>query len=93
MSRIKKILSADLSAFSDGKKNFDTPKEDVERLAAERLEKSKKCRFFKKEPITWLRVNDRRLPEASGKYCENCGCIMSYKLRQNTDKCECWDED
>ena len=64
----------------------------IEKLAQQRIETCKGCEFFKDEKIDFLKVDDKHLPEASGKFCEDCGCIISYKLRQTSKLCPKWGE-
>lgn len=60
-------------------------------LAKERLENfCKGCDFNMKEPVEDMRVKDNSIPELSGRMCGNCGCVLSYKLRQSIKKCEFW---
>lgn len=79
-------------AIAIGIKNFKFAKSEVEELAKKRADKAKNCENFKDEPIDFLKVKDKRIPELSGKYCVNCGCVASFKFRQNISKCECWEE-
>ena len=90
-----KVFSVDKTkkAYNEGMDNFEYPNPKIEMLAKERMEKVASCKHFKDEPIKQLRVNDVLIPEASGKYCDNCGCIISYKIRQSIEKCPCWNED
>lgn len=76
----------------EGKRNFENPKDEIERLAAERAEICKGCRYFKKEPIDFLRIKDDRIPDLSEMSCGKCGCILSYKLRQSISICKRWKE-
>ena len=96
MGRIKKavetVTKKGVKPLVQGKKNFNNPTDEVEALAKERLEICKGCVFFEEEPIEWLKVEDERLPEASGMYCADCGCVSSYKIRQSLQLCEKWQE-
>lgn len=96
MGRIKKavrtIIESGIDPFIEGKKNFESQSEEVEKLARKRLQFCLSCEYFKDEPIKAFKVEDKSLPEASGKYCEECGCVLSYKLRQSIQPCEKWQE-
>lgn len=61
-------------------------------LARERYEKyCKNCVHNVEEPIESMRVEDKSVPELSGRMCDHCGgCTLSYKLRQNIKLCEFW---
>lgn len=96
MGRIKKavrtIIESGINPFIEGKKNFESQSEEVEELARKRLQTCLRCDHFKDEPIEMFKVKDENLPEASGKYCEECGCVLSYKLRQSIQPCKKWQE-
>lgn len=84
-------LIRDTKAVAVGVKNFNFINQDAEQLANERFEKScKNCAFNIHEPIEELRVNDKRIPELSERTCGECGCVLSYKLRQSVKKCGIW---
>lgn len=74
-------------AYAEGKHNFDNPSKEMEVLAEVR---SKECNCLVDEPISFLRVEDKRIPKLSNKMCEECGCTASYKFRQNALKCDKW---
>lgn len=60
-------------------------------LAKERFEDHcKGCVFNVKEPIEDMRVKDATIPELSGRMCGDCGCVLSYKIRQSVKKCRYW---
>lgn len=83
--KIKTVLQDGLEPYLEGKRNHESPTPEMEALAAKRLEVCKGCRYYKDEPIPWLRVED-------GKSCGKCGCILAYKVRQNLKKCKRWGE-
>ena len=94
MGKLKTILNnpkQTAAAFREGVKNFNNPTPEIEALAKKRLDECKGCEFFVKEPISFLRVEDKRLPEASGMMCGECGCSLPYKLRQSISKCSKWE--
>lgn len=92
VKKSKTIAKKGLEPYEVGKRNFENPTPCIEKLAKQRAETCKGCEFFKPEPIKQFQVNDNRIPELSKMYCEDCGCISSYKLRQDLDVCERWPE-
>lgn len=86
----KTILKQGLEPYEVGKSNFKHPTPCIEKLAKQRADICKGCEFFKTEPIEEFQVVDSRIPELSKMYCEDCGCISSYKLRQSIEVCERW---
>lgn len=82
-----------LEPYEQGKANFEHPTPCIEKLAKERAETCKACPFFKTEPIESFQVVDSRIPELSKMYCEECGCISSYKLRQSIEVCDRWQQE
>lgn len=90
--KVKTLLDVGLEPYEFGKANFDHPTPCVELLAKRRAEICKGCEHFKKEPIEQFQIVDSRIPELSKMYCEDCGCISSYKLRQSVELCDKWQE-
>lgn len=88
--KVVSLLKNGLEPLEIGMRNFKHTDLDVELLAIERLEICKGCEFFGKEPIDFLRVEDKNIPELSKKMCDECGCTLSYKLRQSKTKCIKW---
>ncbi|MGI9582647.1 hypothetical protein ACR1PO_15740 [Chryseobacterium sp. RRHN12] len=83
----------DTKAVAVGLLNFKTGNKKALELANKRLENHcKSCKFSIDEPIPELRVEDKQIPELSGKTCGDCGCILSYKLRQSVKKCRRWEQ-
>lgn len=89
---VKTIIKSGIDPFLDGKKNFENKSEEMEELARKRIQTCLSCVHFKDEPIEVFKVKDENLPEASGKYCEDCGCVLSFKLRQSIQPCAKWQE-
>lgn len=89
-SKVKTLIEDGIDPYLEGKHNFYNPTNETESLAKERYETCKGCRYFKLEPIPFLRVEDKRMPELSNMSCGLCGCIESYKLRQSIKKCKKW---
>ena len=91
----KKVLSLienGIEPLEEGFSNFRNPVLEIERLAINRMDTCVGCEFFKEEPISFLRVEDKSIPELSKMYCDDCGCTLSYKLRQSISKCNKWGE-
>ncbi|MCQ9638606.1 hypothetical protein MP478_04325 [Chryseobacterium sp. WG14] len=80
-------------AVAVGILNFKTDNKKAFELAKKRFENHcKSCKFSIEEPIPELRVEDEKISELSGKTCGDCGCILSYKLRQSVKKCSRWEQ-
>lgn len=92
IKKVKTTIGVGLEPFEQGKNNFEFPTPCIEKKAIERLAICKDCEFFQDEPIKEFRVTDKNIPEFSGKYCDDCGCTLSYKSRQNIEICEKWAE-
>ena len=61
------------------------------KLAKERFENHcKGCIFNEAEPIEDMKVRDSAIPQLSGRMCGDCGCVLSYKIRQSVKKCRFW---
>lgn len=86
-SILKKAVNLDLEAYDEGKLNYDVPTEEMENLAKKRLSICQECKFFEKEPIKELQVNDELIPELSNMMCGSCGCSSPYLLRQTIKRC------
>jgi len=83
----------DIRAIITGISNFELNIINARNKARERFEKyCSGCEFFIDEPIESEKVIDNVFPELSGKICGECGCVMSYKLRQSVKKCPHWNE-
>ena len=83
----------DTKAVAVGITNFKSNNKKAYELAKNRFENyCKFCTFIIEEPIPELRVDDKQIPELSGKTCGECGCILSYKLRQSVKKCSRWEQ-
>lgn len=94
--RVKKIVESvkksGIDPFKEGRKNFLRPKQEIEKLAKQRIEICKACDDFEDETVDLFKVKDKRIPEATEKYCGDCGCIISYKIRQSVEPCKKWGE-
>jgi uncharacterized paraquat-inducible protein A len=97
MGKLKSILQKGATLLVDGlepyevgKNNFKNPIPEIESLAWDRLEICVTCRYFKKEPVEFLRVIDERIKALSEMSCGKCGCELSYKTRQSIKTCSKW---
>lgn len=80
-----------IKAIISGMTNFYCRSGNAKKIAKERLENNcSSCAYFITDPVESERVNDKDIPELSGKICSLCGCTSSYKLRQSIKKCEFW---
>lgn len=99
MNKFKSILKKGVSIIDNGiepyeagKYNFENPSLHFEQLAKKRTFVCISCPMFIDEPVDFLQVEDKRIPELSKKMCNDCGCTLSYKLRQDLKKCIKWQE-
>jgi len=90
--KIVSLVSNGIEPLEEGLYNFKHPNINVERLAEDRKNTCVGCEFYIEEPIKFLRVQDKIIPELSNKMCNDCGCTLSYKLRQSIIKCNKWQE-
>lgn len=88
--RLVKIITADLKAIEQGVSNYISENTVAQALAIERLKVCKVCPLFVDEPIAFLRVEDKQIPDLSNKMCDDCGCVLAYKLRQSIITCDKW---
>lgn len=88
--KVKSVIDNGFAPVNEGIANFASPSLEWEKIASERLDICKNCPSFVTEPIPILRVKDSRLPEASKKMCDDCGCTLAYKLRQSLSVCNKW---
>lgn len=85
--KIKSVAKHGIDPIKIGKRNFENPTEEVEQLARDRV---KYCECLEDEPISFLRVEDKRIPELSNKMCGRCGCTAPYLFRQSVKMCKGW---
>lgn len=93
----KTIAKEGIEPFKEGVYNFLHPSPEMEKLAKERAEICFGCKNFIDEPNDLFRVGGElgvphpdSIAELTNKSCDDCGCIISYKLRQNKKICELW---
>lgn len=87
MNNIKRLAKgvARIDKYLDGQDNLEMGINDD--LAMTRADICTGCPMFQKEPLAFLRVDDKAVPVLSGKMCDECGCVLSYKLRLKNEKC------
>lgn len=88
--KIVSLVTNGIEPIEVGIANFKHINLDIELLAIERLKTCSGCEFFIEEPISFLRVEDKNIPELSNMMCDECGCTLSYKTRQSITKCAKW---
>lgn len=88
----KSILKNGLEPYEQGKKNYRDNIPEVEKKALERFNICSGCDSLEEEPIDFLKVKDKRIKEASNKMCGNCGCSITYLIRQDLKVCKKWQE-
>jgi len=91
-SKIKTLIADGTEPYFEGKRNFENPTDEFEQLAKQRATICGGCRYFRKEPIPFLRIEETRVPELSEMACGKCGCELSYKTRQDIKKCSKWQQ-
>ena len=90
--KITTLLKNGIDPVIEGIYNFNNSDMDIELLTFDRLQVCLDCEMFVDEPIDFLKVTDKNIPELSNKICDECGCTLSYKLRQSISKCEKWQD-
>lgn len=81
----------DVKAIISGMTNFFVRSGKAKDNAKELLDKyCSSCIYFITDPVESEKVQDKDIPELSGKMCSFCGCTSSYKLRQTIKPCEFW---
>lgn len=88
--KIVSLINNGIDPLSVGYDNFKKTDIEVEKLAEERSLDCSNCENFTDEPIGFLKVKDEKIPLISNKMCDECGCTLSYKLRQSIIKCDKW---
>jgi len=86
--KIKSVLKDGVEPIDEGMANFQN--ESMESAASERAKVCAGCESRVKEPISMFRVEDKKIPLLSERMCDECGCPLSYLLRQNIKICKKW---
>jgi len=90
--KIVSLVNIGIDPIFEGINNLNHPNIDVEILAKERMKTCIGCPMYVDEPISFLKVIDKSIPELSNKMCDSCGCTLSYKLRQSIETCDKWEK-
>lgn len=90
--KVVSLLQNGIEPLEIGVYNFKHFDIDIEFLAIDRSKECVGCEMFVDEPIDFLKVMDKNIPELSNKMCNECACTLSYKLRQSKTKCIKWQE-
>lgn len=89
LSYLKQGLNKTERAKAMGEYYANNYNAEIEKIAEERYDKCK--HLIIEEPVKMLRVEDKVKPKWSGKIFKDCGCPISYKLRQTIINCKCWE--
>lgn len=91
MRKLKTILKEGVKtvadAYEQGRYNFENPTPEIEALALQRAENFE---GLEREPIGFLRVEDKRIPKLSNMMVSDCGCTAPYYFRQSIIINEQW---
>lgn len=90
--KIKSIGKYGLEPLEEGMANYKLNNQDIENKASERALECLSCINFVEEPIDLFKIIDDRIPETSEMMCNNCGCALTYLLRQDIKICKLWKE-
>lgn len=86
-----KEIAITLKAVMAGMTNFTLGISSAKKLAEKRYKDyCSGCEYNTKEQVKELIVEDEDIPQLSGRSCADCGCVLSYKLRQNIKQCRKW---
>jgi hypothetical protein len=87
----KKIKNIDAEALAIGVYNFKTKNKRAQEVAQQRFKNHcSLCPHFVLETIIVFQIKDNEIPELSKMMCNECGCVLSYKLRQSIKNCKKW---
>jgi len=90
--KAKSLAKNGVDPYVEGKENYELNNPAIEKRALELSKICKGCPLFKEEPVSFLGVEDERIPELSKKICGDCGCSSPYLLRQYSKTCKKWQE-
>lgn len=48
------------------------------------------CPSNTEDPVADMHVIDEEIPALSKRMCQDCGCVLSFKTRQNIKLCSKW---
>lgn len=77
-------------AILEGVKNFKNQTKEINDLAKKRYAECGCAETYLAVAVTLPK--DETIPEISKKLCSECLCVLSFKLRQNIEKCKNWTE-
>ena len=85
------VAELNIIAIAEGIYNFKTNNDTARTLAEKRyIESCIDCQHFAPETNDFFKVIDTEIPELSNMQCKDCGCVLSYKLRQSKKICKKW---
>jgi len=90
LKKVKTILKDGLSPISEGLNHYTINIPEIEALAQQRASICSVCPMFILEPIPFLRVPDTRITILHNMMCNDCGCALPLKTRQNEIICKHW---
>jgi len=88
--KINSVAKNGIKPLEKGRKNYQLNIPEIELIASERLKTCLECGNYTEEPISFLKVKDKRLEKLSEKMCNDCGCALPYLLRQSDKICKKW---
>ena len=90
--KIKSIIKNGLTPIEQGLINYNKNDLNTELKAKKRADICYNCNEYKNEPISFLKVNDKKIKKLEGKICGDCSCALPLLLRQNLKICKYWNE-
>ena len=88
--KAKTILHDGLGPLSEGLNHYTLEVPEVEALAQLRASVCAECPMFIIEPVPFLRVPDLKITILNNMMCNDCGCSLPLKTRQNVSICKYW---
>tara|TARA_R110000796_G_scaffold120506_1_gene234637 strand:+ start:12903 stop:13196 length:294 start_codon:yes stop_codon:yes gene_type:complete len=88
--KVKTVTATGLKPIQEGMDNYQLNNKKIEERADELSKICGKCENLKIEPISFFRIDDKRIPVLDKKYCFDCGCSAPYLLRQFSKICKKW---
>lgn len=92
-SLFKKISSIGRGGFDPirkGRENYNRNLPAIEEKASERSKTCLGCENYVDEPVKSFQIEEKRIPSLSKKMCDECGCSLTYLLRQDVKICKKW---
>lgn len=90
--KIHTISENGLQPFIEGVLNKTFTNTKIEEKALKRAAICFKCPLNVIEPIESFKVKDKKIPELSNMMCDDCGCELPLKVRQDKEICKHWNE-